>query len=110
MRRYANLGGESNIAAFDIGEGSITVELLGGVRYLYTNESAGASTIATMQQLAIAGRGLSSFIIREVSDASAIKVDAEPELLPPMQAQAEIRQLRGMLDWEGDLNAMRTDR
>ena len=27
-----------------------------------------------------------------------------------LQKQAEIRQLRGKIDWQGDLDAMRTDR
>jgi hypothetical protein len=110
MQRYANLDGDSDIVAFDIGEGSITIERLGGDRYLYTNESAGPSTITRMQELAISGSGLSNFIIREVGDAYASKLDAEPEILTPMQAQEEIRRLRGMVAWEGDLNAMRTDK
>lgn len=41
MERYRNLGGDSNVAAFEIGNGSITVEFNDGAQYLYTNESAG---------------------------------------------------------------------
>ena len=41
MERYRNLGRDSNVAAFEIGNGSITVEFNDGSQYLYTNESAG---------------------------------------------------------------------
>lgn len=110
MQRYANLDGDSDVVAFDIGEGTITVEFSGGNRYLYTNESAGAATIAKMQELANAGRGLSNFILHEVANGYASKVEFDPDILTPMQAQAELRRLRGRLEWEGDLNAMRTDK
>ena len=66
MQPYANLGGDSGIAAYEIGDGSITVQFKDGAIYLYTDQSAGSSNIAEMQRLAVAGRGLNSFIMRNV--------------------------------------------
>jgi len=37
-------------------------------------------------------------------------VEEALRILLRLQKQAEIRRLRGKLDWQGDLNAMRTDR
>lgn len=68
MQRYRNHSGESGVVAYDIDAGSITVEFRNGERYLYTEDSAGGANIARMQELAQAGRGLSSFISQHVHD------------------------------------------
>ena len=67
VRQYANLSGKSGVAAFECGDGFIVVEFVAKDAdaerfYRYTAQSAGASTIATMQKLAATGRGLSTFI------------------------------------------------
>ena len=66
MEHYKNLGGDSGVVAYEIGQGSITVQFKDGSVYLYTNQSAGAASIAEMQRLAKAGQGLNSFISRVV--------------------------------------------
>lgn len=68
MERYRNLGGDSGVIAFEIGEGSITVQFKEGKHryYLYTVASTGAAGIAELQRLAQAGRGLNSYITRVV--------------------------------------------
>lgn len=66
MERYKNLGSDSGVTAFEIAEGSITVEFSDGSLYFYTNQSAGSENIAEMQRLARAGQGLNSFINRVV--------------------------------------------
>jgi hypothetical protein len=66
MERYKNLGGDSGVVAYETGVGSITVQFNTGVHYLYTNQSAGAGNISTMQNLAVAGKGLNSFIGKNV--------------------------------------------
>ena len=73
MQRYKNDSGESGVVAYDIGTGSIIVEFAGGERYLYTEQSAGAPNIARMQRLALAGRGLCTFISQVVRDGYARK-------------------------------------
>lgn len=41
MERYKDLDGDSGVVAFEIGEGSITVQFSTGMKYLYTVKSAG---------------------------------------------------------------------
>ena len=62
MKRYKNLGGDSEVSGYDIKLGSITVQFDSGDTYLYTDQSAGKDNVITMQNLAMAGRGLSTFI------------------------------------------------
>jgi len=54
-------------------------------------------------------------LMREALRATGLKtkretVDRGLRLLVQLKQQAEIRRLRGKLDWQGDLDAMRTDR
>jgi hypothetical protein len=74
MQRYGNQSRESGVVAYDIDAGQIIVQFRNGERYLYTEDSAGAANIATMQELARAGRGLSSFISQHVHDRYARKL------------------------------------
>jgi hypothetical protein len=76
MHRYKNGGGGSGVVAYDIDAGQIIVQFRNGERYLYTEDSAGAANVAKMQELAQAGRGLSSFISQHVHDRYARKVNS----------------------------------
>jgi hypothetical protein len=62
MKRYKNLGGDSGVSGYDIKLGSIAVQFDSGDTYLYTDQSAGKDNVITMQNLATAGKGLSTFI------------------------------------------------
>jgi len=74
MQRYKNLGGDSGVSAYEIGNDYIKVEFLGGSLYLYNYNSAGRHHIDTMKQLAHAGEGLNSYINRNVKKAYASKL------------------------------------
>ena len=74
MQRYGNQSRESGVVAYDIDAGRIIVQFRNGDRYLYTEDSAGAANIARMQELAKAGRGLSTFISQHVHDRYARKI------------------------------------
>ena len=76
MQRYGNQSRESGVVAYDIDAGQIIVQFRNGDRYLYTEDSAGAANIATMQALARAGRGLSTFISQHVHDRYARKLNS----------------------------------
>ena len=76
MKRYGNQSRESGVVAYDIDAGQIIVQFRNGDRYLYTEDSAGAANIARMQELAKAGRGLSSFISQHVHDRYARKINS----------------------------------
>ena len=54
-------------------------------------------------------------LMRDTLRATGLKskraaVEAALRTLLRLSKQGEIRRLRGKLDWQGDLNAMRTDR
>jgi hypothetical protein len=74
MERYKNLGGDSNVVGYELGNGSILVQFGDGSLYEYTNGSASAAAIATMHRLAVAGRGLNSFISTTVRKAYSRKI------------------------------------
>jgi len=74
MERYKNLGGNSDIYGYEIGQDSISVQFNDGSVYLYTSQSAGNINISNLQQLAIAGRGLNSFINTHVRKRYARKL------------------------------------
>ena len=74
MERYKNFSGTSVVAAYEIAQGSLTVQFKNGSVYLYTDQSAGAGNIQRMQQFAVAGSGLNSFIGREVRKGYADKL------------------------------------
>lgn len=74
MERYKNLGGSSGVVGYEISHEAITVQFSDGAAYLYTTQSAGAGNLAEMQRLAIAGRGLNSFISGVVRKNYARKI------------------------------------
>jgi len=74
MERYKNIGGDSGVVAYEIGDDFIKVQFNDGSLYLYNFQSAGSDNIEQMKQLAIAGRGLNSFIGRVVKKRYASKL------------------------------------
>ena len=76
MQRYGNRSRESGVVAYDIDAGQIIVQFRNGDRYLYTEDSAGTANIARMQELARAGRGLSTYISQHVHDRYDRKLTA----------------------------------
>ncbi len=66
MERYKDLGGNSGVSAYEIGEDYIKVEFSDGSLYLYNYQSAGENSIEQMKSLALSGRGLNSFINKNV--------------------------------------------
>lgn len=80
MTPYKNLGGDSNIRAYRLGDGAIDVQFRDYSVYTYTNASAGAHNIAQMHALATSGSGLNSFINRCVKTRYASKRTGSPFL------------------------------
>jgi len=73
LKRYKNLSRDSGVVAYALSPGSIVVQFRDGWKYEYTEQSAGAAAVATMHGLAVAGRGLSTFISTHVRKAYARK-------------------------------------
>lgn len=68
MTPYANQSGRSAVVAYCIEDNAIIVEFKGRRRYCYTDRSAGHANVEHMKQLARAGRGLGTFITRNLRD------------------------------------------
>lgn len=74
MQPYADVDGDSGVAGYEIGPGSITVYFKSGGAYLYTDEVTGRSHVDTMKQLAQKGDGLNAYINRHVRERYAQKL------------------------------------
>jgi len=66
MQRYANRSGNSGVVAYEIGADWIEVKFVDRPPYRYTYARTGESHVEAMKNLAIAGRGLGSYISRHV--------------------------------------------
>lgn len=67
MQKYLNFSGRSNVESFEIGENFIVVKFYGTARtYRYSYMSAGQINVENMKRLALAGRGLNSYINKHV--------------------------------------------
>ena len=65
MTRYLNLGGDSGIESYEIGDNYITVYFFRSPRgYTYSYRSAGQTHVEAMKQLAKNGTGLNEYINR----------------------------------------------
>lgn len=71
MRRYRNLDGGSGVTAYETTDEAIRVQFSNGYIYEYDYASAGRQNVNRMKMLAAAGKGLSTFISRNVHDAYA---------------------------------------
>jgi len=66
MESYENVGGDSAIVAFEIGDDSITVKFIDGSVYVYTYRNSGSSNVEQMKKYAHFGHGLHGFLNRFV--------------------------------------------
>ncbi|MCK5122993.1 MAG: hypothetical protein KAQ87_02500 [Candidatus Pacebacteria bacterium] len=73
METYKNLGGDSGILYFEIGNDYVRVEFDDEAIYTYTYASAGEYNIEEMKKIAISGEGLNSFINKYVRKKYASK-------------------------------------
>ncbi len=74
MEPYKNLGGDSGVSAFEIGNDSIKVQFSDLSVYLYNYEVTGTQNVEQMKALAHGGEGLNSFINRRVRKTYAAKL------------------------------------
>lgn len=75
MERYKNLSGQSNVVAYELAHGSISVEFASGTyrTYVYDSIRPGPVIVAELQRLAVAGRGINSYISSVVKSNFARK-------------------------------------
>lgn len=75
MERYKNLGENSSIVAFEIGNDFIKFQFGNGSLYLYTYQSTGKDDVEYMKGLEKSGAGLNSFIQRFVKIRYATRLN-----------------------------------
>jgi hypothetical protein len=74
MVRYKNLSGDSKVVKYEIVKDSMKIRFSDSSVYIYTNQSADPGNISKMKALAVAGKGLGTFIDANVKDRFARKV------------------------------------
>lgn len=74
MLPYKNLGGKSKVARYHMAKDAMTIRFVDHSEYIYTNQSAGPETIKKMKELALAGKGLGTFIEASLKDRFSRKV------------------------------------
>lgn len=70
---YANLSGDSGVTRYAIGDDLIAVEFRSGDFYTYDSVQPGSNHVEHMKELAIAGRGLATYISQHVRRSYARK-------------------------------------
>lgn len=74
MQRYRNLSGNSGVVAYTLHDDAIDVRFREGGVYRYDASAPGIGHVTRMRELALAGRGLATYINRHVRDDYAAKL------------------------------------
>ena len=72
---YRNRDGNSGVSAFQLSDDDIIVRFVDGGTYRYGPERPGSYHVGQMKSLAMAGRGLATYINRYVRDKYEEKLD-----------------------------------
>lgn len=72
--QYKNLSGASKVARYEIMKDAVAIRFADSSVYIYTNQSAAPENIAKMKELALAGKGLGTFIDANVKNRFMRKV------------------------------------
>jgi len=75
MTPYKNISGNSGVTHYQSGDGFIRVRFKNGGTYRYMASVEGADIISTMTDLAVAGRGLSTYIAKHRKQLDPEKED-----------------------------------
>jgi hypothetical protein len=73
LERYSNLNGDSGVTHYSIGPDVIRVQFQGPTVYVYDYTRPGQHHVDRMKALALAGRGLATYISQHVQKAYARK-------------------------------------
>lgn len=74
MERYKNLSGDSKVVKYEIAKDSVKIIFANCSSYIYSNQSADPGNISKMKTLAVAGKGLGTFIDANLKDRFARKI------------------------------------
>ena len=68
MKPYKNSGGKSAVTMYELAQDLIKVRFANQSVYRYSNQSAGSANVRQMKTLAVAGKGLGTFIEANVKN------------------------------------------
>ena len=74
MKRYKNISGNSKVAGYEIGKDSVTVRFATCSVYRYSNQSVGPDNVSRMKTLALAGKGLGTFMDAGITERFSRKI------------------------------------
>lgn len=74
MQAYEDTAHASGVSAYETGDDFIVVRFKSGEVYVYDYRSAGRVVVEKMKRLALGGRGLSTYLSREVRKNYATKL------------------------------------
>lgn len=74
MEKYRDIGGNSGISAYEVGDDLIIVRFKKGDMYLYNYSITGSNHVNKMIELARIGNGLNGYINLNIELASARKI------------------------------------
>lgn len=81
MRRYANLDGHAGVSEYQIGPDWILLRFRDRPElYLYNRDKPGIGKVLQMKRLALAGRGLTTFVNQRVRENYAQCIPASEAL------------------------------
>ena len=75
MTPYRNRSGQSGVSAFQLLDNAIVVRFIDGSTYRYGVERPGRHHVGRMKSLAMAGRGLATYINRYVREKYEERID-----------------------------------
>ncbi len=74
MKLYGNTNGQSGVRAYEIRERSIVIEFVDSEKYLYDYSIPGKAEVEEMKRNAESGRGLATYINKNVRRRFARKL------------------------------------
>jgi hypothetical protein len=74
FHRYKNVSGKSIVARYEIAKDGMTIRFTDHSVLRYTNQSAEPANISKMKTLALAGKGLGTFIEANLKERHLCKV------------------------------------
>ena len=74
VNKYKNLGGKSVITSYIIRKDAVTIRFTDHSVYIYNNQVTGRENVNKMKELAVAGKGLGTFVTGSLKDLAARKI------------------------------------
>lgn len=72
--RYKNVGGKSTVERYHLAKDAVTIEFADCSKYIYSNQSTAPETVAKMKELALAGKGLGTFVEKNLKEKFERKI------------------------------------